>query len=327
MKLGIIIVNYKTVELTIECLESIAKEHALLDLNVIVVDNNSQDGSFEKLSFAVRSKGWRYWVSVKSSGYNGGFSYGNNIAIRAFFNSKDIPDYVYLINPDAYVTSKAILKLVDFMEKNSTVGIVGSRIVNLDGIAQHSSFQFHSWLTELNRGFSLGVLSKALRRWVKLQEIPENSVRTDWVSGASMMIRKSVLEKIGLFDEGYFMYFEETDFCLRASRVGFECWYFPESEVVHHEGKSSGITYSGMAKRMPSYWFNSRRRYFIKNFGIKEIFLADTLWLFGFALWRIRNVFQNKKDHNPPHLWVDTFMNSVYIKGVNITSETQDDTH
>ena len=101
----------------------------------------------------------------------------------------------------------------------------------------------------------------------------------DWVSGASLMVRREVFEEIGLFDEGYFLYFEEADFCMRAHTAGWKIWFVPESRVVHIEGASTGIR--NVRQRRPRYWYDSRRRYFVKHFGVFGLILADVLWVVG----------------------------------------------
>jgi len=313
---GISIVNYKTSELTIKCLSALAREEKIF--KVIVVDNDSQDGSFEKILDAVFLEGWNNWVTVRQSGHNGGFSYGNNIAIREFLMNKQVPEYFYLLNPDTVIHEGAVSHLVSFLEGLSAVGIVGSRIEDENGQALHSAFKFQTCLSELDRGFSLGILTKLLRRWVSDEEIPKTAVKTDWVSGASIMIRREVFEQVGLLDEAYFMYYEETDFCLQANRAGWECWYVPASRVVHLVGQSSGITNEKMTKKMPAYWFDSRRRYFLKNFGQIHACCADLFWLIGFISWKLRNLVQRKEDKNPPNLFKDMLLNSVFFRGGKI---------
>ena len=102
------------------------------------------------------------------------------------------------------------------------------------------------------------------------------------------------------------MYFEEVDFCLRAARAGWECWFVPESRVVHLVGQSTGVTdVKSTPKRRPAYWFASRRRYFRKNHGALYTLCADLLWAGGFATWRVRRVLQRKLDADPPHLLGD----------------------
>jgi len=315
-RVGIIIVNYKTPDLTIECLRSLYLEKEPSYFSVVVVDNDSQDGSFEKISAAIVSEDWSDWVKIKASIYNGGFSYGNNIAIREFLAVEESPEYFYLLNPDTVVRKGAINELVQFMQMRPKVGIAGSRIETEEGQPLHSAFKFHTCWSELERGFKWGVLTKLLKHWLSSQKIPEMPVQTDWVSGASMMIRREVIDQLGLLDEAYFMYYEETDFCIQANRAGWECWYVPASKIVHFVGKSSGIIDKGMKKRMPKYWFESRQRYFLKNYGVFHLVLADLFWLLGFSSWKLRNLVQKKEDNMPPYLLKDSLLNSVFFRGI-----------
>lgn len=132
-----------------------------------------------------------------------------------------------------------------------------------------------------------------------------------------MIVRREVFESVGLLDEKYFMYFEEVDFCLAANRSGWPCWYVPASRVVHLVGQSSGVTDTKRPpKRLPKYWFDSRRRYFLKNHGWLYAAIADAAWVVGFSLWRLRRVLQHKPDNDPPKLLSDFVLNSVLLKGV-----------
>jgi N-acetylglucosaminyl-diphospho-decaprenol L-rhamnosyltransferase len=141
--------------------------------------------------------------------------------------------------------------------------------------------------------------------------------QVDWLPGASMMIRREVFKSIGLMDEGYFLYYEETDFCLQARRANWSCWYVPQSRVMHIAGQSTGVTdRKAVPRRLPQYWFNSRRRYFTKNHGIFYAALADLAWTVGFVLWRLRRVVQRKPDTDPPKFLEDFLRNSVFLKGV-----------
>jgi hypothetical protein len=324
MDLGIVVVNYKTASLTIACLESLELECSKGNYSVIVIDNNSLDDSFSLIESAIYEHGWSAWAKVIAAELNGGFSYGNNIAIRHYFASNDPPEFICLLNPDTYIRTGAMYELVRFMHDNPKVGICGSRLESPDGTGQLSSFKFHSWISELNRGFGFGLLTRLLTRWVTSTQIPENAVKTDWVSGASMMIRSTVFENIGLLDESYFMYYEETDFCFNAALSGWDCWYVPSSKVVHLVGQSSGITGKSTARRMPEYWFNSRRRYFLKNNGIIYAVLADFCWLVGLSTWKLRNLIQRKSDNSPPFFLRDGVRNSIFFKGFRML-ETKND--
>jgi GT2 family glycosyltransferase len=133
--------------------------------------------------------------------------------------------------------------------------------------------------------------------------IPRDNVhKTDWVNGASMIIRRDVIEAIGLMDDQFFLYFEETDFCLRAREAGWPTWFVPASRVVHLEGQSTGATGTiARARRMPQYWFDSRRHYFRKHHGAGYEFLANLVFVASYSLWRVRKWLQVKDQQDPPH--------------------------
>jgi N-acetylglucosaminyl-diphospho-decaprenol L-rhamnosyltransferase len=274
----------------------------------VVTDNASGDDSVARLTRAVADNGWGDWASIEPLARNGGFAYGNNEAIRAALAATDKPEYVLLLNPDTLVRPGAIRALLEFMGAHPHAGIAGSRLEDPDGTPQRSAFRFHTVRSELEAGLRLGVVSSLLRRHIVAPPVPagEEPVRTDWVAGASRIVRRAVCEQAGLMDEAYFMYFEEVDFCLRAARHGWPCWYVPASRVVHLVGQSSGVTDVRRAnKRRPAYWFDSRRRYFLKNHGRLKTVLADLAWSLGFATFRVRQFLQRKPDSDPARLLRD----------------------
>lgn len=313
----VVIVNYRTPGLTIDCLHSLVSEvQSLPGTHVVVTDNASGDESVEKIGAAIETEGWSDWVSLQPLERNGGFAFGNNAAIRPALQLTNPPLYILLLNPDTIVRPGALKVLVDFMNEHPKVGIAGSRLEDPDGTPQHSAFRFHTVLSELDLGLRLGVVSKLLTKWGVAPPIPEESCQTDWVAGASMIVRREIFEAAGLMDEDYFMYYEEMDFCLQAKRAGWSCWYVPESRVVHLVGQSSGVTDTKRPpKRLPQYWFDSRRRYFLKNYGWLYAALADIVWASGFTLWRLRRVIQGKPDQDPPNFLSDFLRNSVFLKG------------
>jgi GT2 family glycosyltransferase len=302
-----VIVNYRTASLTIGCLRSLATAvvgHALC--RVVVVDNGSADGSAERIAEAIRTEGWHAWAELLPLADNRGFAAGNNAALRLLLEDPAPPDYVWLLNPDTVVQPGALQPLVEFLETHPDVGMVGSRLENPDGTSQRSAFRFHSIASELERGIRLGLVSRLLRRYVLAPPVQDQTHRADWVSGASMLVRRSVFDSIGLFDEGYFLYFEETDFCLEARRAGWSCWYVPQSRVVHLVGQSTGIQVDApKRRRVPVYWFQSRHRYLTKNHGSLRRLVSDFAWLFGFLCWRVRRRLQRKPDNDPPGLLWD----------------------
>jgi GT2 family glycosyltransferase len=134
-----------------------------------------------------------------------------------------------------------------------------------------------------------------------------------------MILRRTMLEQIGLLDEGLYTYFDDSDICLRALRAGWETWYVPESRVIHLGGASTGLTGRRVESRLPPYWFQARRRYFLKNHGAWYTALADAAFILGFAVWRLRRWIQRKPDTDPPYLLIDSIRHSVFCTGPKLT--------
>lgn len=273
----IIIVNYRTAKLVADCLYSLESQVEEIDGRVVVVDNHSGDGSVDKLSTLITQEGWGSWAEVIAKDCNGGFAFGNNAGIQ--LATPEAPKYVMLLNPDTVVRPGALSSLVQFMEASPKVGIAGSLLENIDESIDCSAHRIHSPLSELDGGARLGFLSRLLKRYI-VSEPPRSEAHScDWVSGASMIVRREVFEDIGLMDDNFFLYFEEVDFCWRAKKAGWQVWYVPESRVLHLEGASTGIKKA--AQRRAGYWYDSRRRFFIKHYGIIGLLLADFLWAVG----------------------------------------------
>lgn len=306
MKLLVVIVNYRTADLTIDCLNSLARELCTVPgTTVVVTDNASGDGSAEKIQEAMNANSWS-WATLMPLAKNGGFAYGNNEGIRPALKSDDPPQYVYLLNPDTVVLPDALKELVKFMDARPEVGIAGGRAVNPDGTVRNSAFRFHTVLSELEGSLRVGAVSKLLRKHVVAEPPPDEPAPADWVSGASMIVRRDVFDKIGLLDDRYFMYYEETDFCLRAKRAGFQCWYVPTSKIIHLVGQSSGVTGAKrMAKRRPRYWFESRHRFFRQNYGAARTLAADALFAGGYAVHSAVRLLRGRPRTDPPWLLWD----------------------
>ena len=306
MKLLVVIVNYRTPELTIDCLQSLAAEiPSVPGTRVVVADNASDNGSIEKIRSSIAANNW-HWATLLALPTNGGFAYGNNQAIEPALKSSDPPDYFYLLNPDTLVLPGALKELVDFLEAHPQVGIAGGRAINRDGTVRNSMFRFHTPLSELEGSIRLGLVSRLLRRHVVASPPPDQPAQADWVSGASMMIRREVFDRVGLLDHRYFMYYEETDFCLRARRRGWQCWYVPSSRIIHLVGQSSGVTGAQrVAKRRPRYWFESRHRYFVRHYGIVNTVLADMLWTAGYTVNSLFQKIRRRPRTDPPWLLWD----------------------
>lgn len=308
MKLLACLLNWRTADMTLRALETLVGEvRGIPGARVCVVDNDSGDGSYEKIRDVVSTRGWGDLVEVVQSGHNGGFGYGNNVALRRGLLAEDKPDYFYLLNSDAFPDPGALDALLRYMDANPRVGLCGSTVRGLDGEPQRSAFRFPSLWSEIDRTAKLGVLSRILEDKIVNMPIPlRTTTNVDWVAGASMMIRRQTLEEIGLFDERFFLYYEETDLCLRARRAGWLIGYVRESSVAHVGGASTGVqSHTVVQKPMPTYVFDSRRHYFLKNHGRPGLWAANAAHAIAGASFRLRRRVQGKPDPERPREWID----------------------
>lgn len=307
----VVIVSYRSAALTIESVRALEAERTdpSLRLRVVVVDNDS--GDYPGIAAAVAANGWATWVSLVASPRNGGFAFGNNIGIgHAWADGRS--DYVYLLNPDARVRPGAVAALARFLEDHPGAGIAGSAIENSDGSDWPIAFRFPSLLSELNDGLELGLVSRLLRNRTVARTMSGAIERVDWVSGASMMIRTSVLETIGGMDENFFLYFEETDFCWRALQAGFTTWYVPEARVMHMRGGSTNLSMvEARPKRLPECWFESRRRYFALRFGVFRAVVVDAVALAAHSFGALKRTALLRRQRGIPHFLGDLFRNSL----------------
>jgi GT2 family glycosyltransferase len=153
--------------------------------------------------------------------------------------------------------------------------------------------------------------------------LPDKTCTVDWLAGASLMMRQNVLDEVGLFDENFFLYFEETDLCRRAKLAGWETIYVRDSEVAHIGSVSTGMK---TWDRMPEYWFNSRLHYFVKNHGRGYAFAATIAHLAGAAIYRVRAVLQGKPQVDPPKFLRDFAAHSVRAAVKSISTKSPETT-
>ncbi|MWD29824.1 glycosyltransferase [Aquicoccus sp. SCR17] len=292
-----ILLNYRTAEMTLRAAEAAVTAMEGVAGQITIVDNDSRDGSWEKIVDEVEARGWDRVHPLRSP-VNGGFGAGNNLAIRARLADGARPDYVYLLNSDAFPAPDAIRKLRDHLQLQRHVGIAGSHIHGEDGVPHVTAFRFPSIAGEFEQAARTGPITRLLEGRKIPMAIPTLTRRVDWLAGASMMIRQSVLDRIGLFDEGYFLYFEETDLCLRAARAGYITHYVVDSRVAHIGSGSTGMkTWDSV----PAYWYESRLRYFSKNHGAAYAAAVDAARLAGGGLWHLRRLLTGRAPDGPRH--------------------------
>ncbi|ABQ70811.1 glycosyl transferase, family 2 [Rhizorhabdus wittichii RW1] len=319
----VLIVNYRTAALTIQAIESVLPEVRLRgDAHILVVDNGSADGSATLLAEAIARLNADDCCSLLALDDNRGFSAGNNAGLNhyrqaaAAHGDATWPDYVWLLNPDTVAEPGALGMLVDFLASHERAGLAGGRCLRPDGSVRHSAFRFHSPLNDFIAALDLGPLRRLLRRHDVVMPVVDHPCRSEWLSGSHMMIRGAVFDRIGQFDAGYFLYFEETDFCARAADAGFEAWHVPASRIVHLGGESTGLTEQRPPERRPRYWFASRARFMIRRHGRAMTHLANLLWICSWPIGTALAQLRQRPRPNPPHLWRDFICHNYGVGGV-----------
>ena len=272
MKLSIVIVNYNVEHFLEQCLHSVYTALEGIDGEVWVVDNNSVDGSLTMLE--------RKFPQVKliANKENVGFARANNQAIR-----QSQGEYVLLLNPDTLVEPDTFSKCIDFMDQTPDAGGLGVKMLNGNG----------EFLPESKRGlpvpsvafYKIFGLSKLFPKSKKFGAYhltylsPDEIHSVDVLSGAFMLMRKSVLDKVGLLDEDYFMYGEDIDLSYRITQGGYKNYYFPETRIIHYKGEStkkSSVNYVYV-------FYNAMRIFANKHFSQKNAKLFN--WLITLAIW------------------------------------------
>jgi N-acetylglucosaminyl-diphospho-decaprenol L-rhamnosyltransferase len=303
MRLCIVIVNYRTPGLVLDALESLAVQlDPSLD-HVLIVDNASGDDSAERIEYAIAARGWGSLCRVVRSVHNGGFSAGNNLGIRTAH-----ADYYMLLNSDTLVRPQAISTLLAQLERHPEIGIAGPRLEWPDGSAQNSCFRDHSPVSELLAAAKTAPVTSLFSAFQVPLPIADDATQAAWLSFACVMIRREVIERIGLLDEGYFMYFEDSDYCRAARAAGFRIGYFPSARVVHLRGGTCDVKDTiATRSRPPRYLYASRARYFRKGYGVFGPLAANVLWQLGRLVSLTREVAGHKAPHTRDKEWLDNW--------------------
>jgi N-acetylglucosaminyl-diphospho-decaprenol L-rhamnosyltransferase len=294
-----VIVNYRTPDLALQCLEALDEERANVpDLRVILVDGGSNDGSAEKLEAALSQRRCETWVDFLPLPINGGFGWANNQAIQGLLQSANPPEYVLLLNPDAAVSRGSIRPLIDVLDRYPNCAAAGSQLLTAKGEATVSAATFPGVREELYRGSRLGLLRHLLGLDEPCAILPDGEY--DWVTGASVMFRCEALRQVGLFDTGFFLYFEEVELMWRLRKNAWTVRHVPQSRLSHIGGASTGVdvdTADATSARRPRYWYESRRRFFALTLGASRCVQVSLAWLAGYALFKTRRLLGGAHKH------------------------------
>jgi len=225
MELSVIILNYKTPRETYECALSCLKESSNIKLEIIIVDNGSDDNSWEYLNHKLNKSNN---VILIRNPKNFGFSKGVNVGLI-----KAAGKYKYLLNSDTRIPKGIFLQLINYTKTHPDVGIVGSKLILPDGSIQKSCYN----LPMLKNAVSEFWMGKK-HAFSGFAPLSENPTAVEAVVGASFFISPQVYEKVGLFEERYFMYYEDLDYCRKVLKGGYKIIYHPGITVFHHHGLS-----------------------------------------------------------------------------------------
>ncbi|TXT26439.1 MAG: putative glycosyltransferase [Gallionellaceae bacterium] len=310
MSLLVVITSYRAKGLTLDCLKSLEGEvKANPGMRVGICDNGNEDDTAQYLESAIRENGWQEWCYLRTVMPNRGFSGGNNVILREALTGGDVPAYFLLLNADTIVHPGTIRYLLEMADQKKKVGIFGPCLVDGNGVPQTSCFRFISPVSEMIRAAKSGPVTRLLSNWeVPMHPLPATAIEPDWVSFACALIRKEVFFDIGVLDEGYFLYFDDVDYCRSARKAGWGILHAPDVRVVHLEGQSNVVPeYAKKRKRRPAYWYVSRSWYFSKFYGKAGLVAANLMWIFGRAVSLLREMLGNKQPHVCEAEWLDNW--------------------
>lgn len=297
MDVSIIIVNWNTKDLLINCINSVYQTTKTLAIEIWVVDNGSSDDSVNIIRESFPT------VNIIKNQDNLGFSKACNQALRQIKGR-----YAVLLNTDTILSDGAIETVVDFMDKNPKVGICGGQLLNDDGSKQNSIANIPTLATEL---FSKSLLRRLFpKKYPGKERDIKNPMDVESVIGAFMVVRKEAIDETGLMDESYFFFFEETDWCLSMKKMGWSVFHHPDAKVYHLQGQTAKKVHIGARIE---YW-RSRYIFFKKHYGKTTLIILKTGLLFKLFLNFLSNLslilitaFTNKKAAERSKLYIKIF--------------------
>ena len=279
MNLSIVIVNYRTFELTRDTVNSILKYSYPFSYEIIVVDNASGDDSLAKLQGCFKDN-----VKFIASSENNGFAAGNNQALRGLSS-----DYVLLLNSDTVVWENTLEDIYKYMEKHPDVGACGCRVRLENGeLDKACKRTFPNVKNSFFRLFHIPNKSKDDN--YNLTDLPDDEVyEIDCLTGAFMFIRRSALDEVGLLDETFFMYGEDIDFCYRIKQAGWKIVYYGKSSITHLKGASS----KKQKNKLIYEFYRAMYVYYKKHHAEESSFIVNIVVYIGMAVLCISKLFLN----------------------------------
>lgn len=281
------IINYRTPDLTLACLKSVLARGGEADLSIVVIDNASGDGSDVAIRDWIAAQEPRVPVTIMASDTNLGFAGGHNAVMRAH------PAAFYLLlNSDTLLRDGAVARLLAAADAYPHAALLAPALEDEDGTRQISCFRAHTPASELIRGAATGPITRILARYDVPLEVTPDPKTIGWISFACVLIRQTAVARTGGLDEGFFLYYEDAEFCHRVRQAGWHIAYVPDARVVHYRGGSGPVkSLSRAARRLPPYYYRSRARYFRKVHGRAGLLAANLCWGAGRCIAVARGLF------------------------------------
>ena len=280
---SIVIVSWNTCEITRKCLLSVYKETDRVSFEVVLVDNGSTDGSAQMVRDEFPE------VILIGNEENRGFAAANNQGIKRARGK-----YLLLLNSDTVVLDHAVERVFHFMEAHSKIAVTGCRVLNEDGTLRSTRFMFPSVLNLLLQALYLNKIFRGNRffgRERMLWDKGTEQMDVDVVAGCFMMVRTEATDRLGMLDEEYFVYGEETDWCYRFKRAGWRVVFYPDAEIIHLGGRSSRMTPGPMLLQLWGsllLFFRKRRTWL--EYGLACLF-TSLFFSLRIPIWAARSTF------------------------------------
>lgn len=273
MDLSVIIVNHNTKPLLRDCLTSLIATMPSIDYEIIVINNTPEDGSTEMIQKEFSK------VRAQNNNEKHGFAWNNNAAYQLSSGK-----LIWMLNPDTVIKPGACQIMLEFLKNHPKAGLVGSRILLKNGMVDsHSCIRFPGLMVDLIETFSFSKLllsMPSIKGSLYPEVLRDAPFQVDVQIGASILFRREVVNDLGFLDERFFMYFEETDWCCRAKKKGWEIWHIPAAEIFHFIGGSS----EGNASTLMLHYVQSQQLYYQKHLGAFRAILVRLIMIAGLTL-------------------------------------------
>lgn len=259
MIISVILVSYNTGEMSVEALDALFASKGDYELEVFVIDNASKDDSVSLISQKYPN------ITLIENEENVGFGRANNQALPLIHG-----EYILLLNTDAFVEQDTLQKTVDYMTSNPHCGVLGAKLLSRNGDIQPSCRYFPTPFNLFADRVGLNKIFPQIKLVDDPNFNPDLTQSCDWVPGCYYMVRKEVVDNVGLFDPLYFLYSEEVDHCFAVKKAGWDVAYLSDIEVVHIGGESAKSVgaISTVSRQVPQLQIESELLYFRKNHGV-----------------------------------------------------------